>query len=154
MKKLISLGLSTLCLGTSVGFSQAATAPHYTPEQVAVCAPTLLHGSDGDAKKSHHGKSVTASAIVTIAAEPGHMLDAREGQVVYTQSGTHLNRPGIPAVTKRVSNLFPVEMTLKSQAHRGTSLRFGRNAAAYNALAVYQVRLTPECIAALGLFDH
>lgn len=154
MKKLATAALSVLYLGTSIGPSHAAPMPHYTPEQVDVCTPTLLHGVGGDAKKSYRGESVTAKATVTLTAEPGHMLDAREGQIAYAQNGTHLNRPGKPMVTERISNLFPVEITLASKAHRGQSLRSGRNAAAYNSLVVYQVRLTPECIAALGLLEQ
>ncbi|MDO5703570.1 MAG: hypothetical protein Q4G49_00630 [Paracoccus sp. (in: a-proteobacteria)] len=149
-----AVALAALYVSMSISPSHAALTPHYTPDQMEVCTPKLLHGASGDAKKSHRGESVTAKASVTLTAEPGRMLDAREGQIVYTQSGKHLNRPGVPVVTERISNLFPVAITLTSQAHRGQSLSFGRNATAYNAMAVYQVNLTAECIAALGLLKQ
>lgn len=138
-------------LAGSVVTAGAAAATSYSAEQTAVCAPQLVTDNGGQAKKSHVGQSVTATAISVVNAPEGYFLDARPSAVDYKQSGTHLNRPGTPNVTQRANGFLPLTIELKSQAHRGSSFRTGRNAAAYNPLAVFAVKKSAVCLEALGL---
>ncbi len=152
MNKLI---IASLALLPSLAFAQQEARPEvdYTPEQVAACNPSLRVASDSDARTSHVGEPVTATATSVITAEEGKMLDWRKGSYAATVGGTHVNRPGNPRATRRVNGFMVVEVTFTSQSHRGRSLRSGRHAEVHNSLAVYQVNASAACAEALGLFS-
>lgn len=125
---------------------------NYSPEQVEVCAPQLKTDAAADAKKSSRGNSVTATATATIKADKGYFIDVRNGSVAFVNTGgTHMNRPGKPSVIKRVNNFLPIAVSITNQAHRGSSLRVGRNAVAVAALSGYQLKATYACMVSIGI---
>lgn len=154
LKKILILTTALAATATNIAFA-AVNLPsptiQYTPEQHQICGPILLTDTDGEAEKSSVGESVTATATSHITAPEGYFFDTREGAVAFTQDGKHLNRPGQVRTTKRINDILPLELTLKSEAYRGASLRFGRNASAYNGIAGFAVKKTAACLTSLGL---
>src|SRR5690606_21950240 len=103
----------------------------YTTEQYAACEPRLIIDADSDARKSYHGKSITASAVAIIQASEGRFIDTRDGAIAYTKDGgTNVKWQGRPFVNGRYNGILPHEVRVTHKARRGTSLRSGRNAKA------------------------
>lgn len=152
-----------ILIGAFLAAAGATHAKPFAPEdlfteaQGKACAPRLVVASDGDAKKSSLGESVTATARSTIRASKARFLyipdEGSLAFVDYAQGGVHVNRPGKPVVTERVAGGFPKALALKSEAHRGKSFRTGRNASVHNHLAAYEVNGSMECILALNLLN-
>lgn len=153
MKRTIILMCGLLCAPLAAFAQGVSPSITYTPEQVRICEPRLLLASDGDAAKSATGQEIDVYATSVLRAGKGKMFDWRDGAIVATVGGLNILDRGKAVASKRANGFMVLEITLRSHAGRGQSLRAGRNAKIHNAIAAYEVNATSACADALGFFS-